>query len=169
MPLIANKSAGNAVTDLMWNEIVNRLNGLAPNTAGIAKFLSSGATTWTVPEGITTETRIRVWYVGGGGTGDPGAESFGATYGGNARWGYKVLTGFSGGQNVPITVGAAGAATNFNSGQLISGAGGNSSGGVNGSQGSVSGEDFITSPKVIGRGEGGYATTGAAGAVIIEW
>jgi hypothetical protein len=180
---IDNKSEGNPVTDEMWNELVNAINGLTPDSDGIAWIESS--TTWVVPAEVTTETRLRITIVGGGGSAGSytAGEDTITTRGGNASFGYAVKKGFSGGQNVPITIGAGGSSgnggnTDFNSGQLVSAGGtvGPASNSPPPADSTLTGTALRRAgPRFIPYGQGGRreynlnSDNGGPGLVVVEW
>ena len=123
-------------------------------SASLHVALITTSTTWTVPAGITASSRIEFLAVGGGGAGGGavgGAGSSGA--GGNS--GCEVLAtfyGFTSGQNVTISPGAAGIA---DPGEGAGGAGGNTTVLYN----------FVTIITAIG-GNGGNGSSVTTGVVI---
>lgn len=171
--MIANRVEGDPITDAMWNEIVNRLNGLAPNSGAGIVVLTAPTTVWVVPAGFTTETRFSIWVVGGGG----GYNSGTSADGGRSRWAYTRLTGYTEGLSIPVSIGQGGAydidgqPTIFNVNQIISGGG--YTNGTPGNIGVAPGIGILeTSPKSLQFGYGGNpfsSGTGGPGMIVIEW
>jgi hypothetical protein len=171
---IANWYEGEPITDVRMNQIVNDVNSIAAGSVGLAVMTASG--TWIVPNGITSDTRLRVWVAGGGapetttvvGGGGEGSGTIVTIPGVPSPWAYSVFTGFSAGQAVPITIGVAGdgtvapGASVFNSVSLFS----NGAGGAIG--GTAPAGVLWVGPKLMNRGQGG-GPSGGAGAIVIEW
>lgn len=153
--LIANWYEGEPVSDVRLNQMVNAVNSVAAGTAGIA-VLTAPTTTWVVPIGVTSDTRLRIWVVASGSDYDESGEGV------PANWGYGVKTGYTGGVSVPVVIGTGlRQPTSFNSGVLVSFWDGlnpaiSSTGGI-----------LWTSPKTLTHGRS--LGTPQDGVIVIEW
>ena len=97
-------------------------SGNLTNCTGMSGLQSTQTTgTWTVPSNVVSSTRVKFRLVGGGGGGGGAATVTNATGAGGASGDYieAVFSGFTAGQNVTASIGAAGAA-----GSASGGAGG---------------------------------------------
>ena len=80
-------------------------------SAQTGQIIITSGTSTILPAAITAATIFRIELVGGGGGGAGGLASGGAgTGGGGGGYVYKQLTGFSGGETLVYTIGAAGTA-----------------------------------------------------------
>lgn len=124
-------------------------SGNLTNCTGMSGLQSTQITgTWTVPSNVISSTQFKFRLVGGGGGGGGGATNTNASGSGGASGDYieVVYSGFTAGQTVTASIGAAGAA-------------GSSSGGTGGS----GGDTTITYNSVViataGAGSGGVGAT----------
>ena len=124
-------------------------SGNLTNCTGMSGLQSTQITgTWTVPSNVISSTQFKFRLVGGGGGGGGGATNTNASGSGGASGDYieVVYSGFTAGQTVTASIGAAGAA-------------GSSSGGTGGN----GGDTTITYNAVViataGAGSGGVGAT----------
>jgi len=163
---IANWYEGEPVTDVRMNQMVNDINSLVAGSVGLAVLTVSG--TWTVPAGITADTRLRVWVAGGGAYATSGGSGEN-TYiipGLHAKWAYSIFTGFSAGQSVAIAIGGPDVRSTFNTVSLYSD--GATAGGIGGT---APAGVLWSGPKLLSHGQGdpnGLSTPGS-GAIVVEW
>lgn len=124
--------------------------GFSPVGASVCevRFTTPGATTWTVPDGVST---IHMMLVGGGGGGAGGGADRGGGGGGGGGWDFPRLQ-VTPGTTFDVVIGAGGAG---------------GGGGSNGSDGGVT--SFNANglhgvlPHVMNGGFGGQSSTGAGG------
>lgn len=164
----------------------SQLTGLAAGFGNITAITTIGASTWTVPAGVT---RAKVTLVGGGGGGSGGASTHltpstnfnnaggGGGGGSHIRVGY--VTGLTPGAGVTVTVGAGGSGTSGASGtdttvsSSTAPAGGSSSFGAylvaGGGAGGGGATTYGTPGAVAGAGGAAGAASGSAGSTGLPY
>lgn len=99
---IDNWYEGEPVSDVRMNEMVNDLNSLGVGTTGEAVRTTTGVI--TLPDGITSDTRIRCWWGTCGWDGGLYGIDDTPRYARDGRWGFKTLTGLSAGTELTVTI-----------------------------------------------------------------
>jgi len=140
---------------------------------GVQVFTSSG--TFTVPAGIT---KVKVWVVGGGGTGGPtssyGCGATGGGGGGAGGVGQAFISGLTPGANITVTVapGASGSASSFGAYATATGGGPGATPGVgaNGGFTTSGATNYVIGGAVLPGTQGvpGGAATGVGGSGAVN-
>lgn len=164
----AELKAGNMVTVVYdGTQYIVESNGTPPQSqavTGSATFSSPGTPTWTVPAGITSVKKVRIW--SGGGGGGYGKTNGGGSGGAGGGYGEKNNIAVTPGAGLTVTVGSggtggiggngsAGGTSSFQGVSCTGGAGGQSAtssyGPLTTSVGTCSSTDF-TVPGGVGSG-----------------